>query len=213
MWIVINVNHYMNVCHGEVIQSSYYQHIHVDAALFQFEVIPLLISAETLVFVLGIKLQLNRIQLLNTHRSFYGEFTWWDLASTANYKFHIILLLYDVKFFVGVETLWEDCTESGFWHNLVYTCYATHWLKLKAHWLWVEDYLVEPGTSKVSWSLLKYNEWNSAVTAASSNIGTQTNKQKTRMSLKKSQNVIMGKFGKSSSERQQTLCKLSQNQR
>lgn len=66
----------MNVCHGEVIQSSYYQHIHVDAALFQFEVIPLLKSAETLVFVLGIKLQLNRIQLLNTHRSFYGEFTW-----------------------------------------------------------------------------------------------------------------------------------------
>lgn len=38
----------------------------------------------------------------------------------------------------------------------------------------------------------------------------QTNKKR---SLKKSQNIIMGKFGKSSSERQQKLRRLSQNQR
>lgn len=55
---MINVNHYMSVCHGQIIQNSYSQHIRVDAALFQFEVIPLLISAETLASVLGIKLQL-----------------------------------------------------------------------------------------------------------------------------------------------------------
>lgn len=40
---------------------------HVDAALFQFEVIPLLVSADTLAFVLGIKLQLSRIHLIDTH--------------------------------------------------------------------------------------------------------------------------------------------------
>jgi len=45
----------------KVIQILYSQHIQVDAALFQFEIIALLVSAETLAFVLGIKLQLYRI--------------------------------------------------------------------------------------------------------------------------------------------------------
>lgn len=72
---MINVNHCMSVCHGQLIQTSYSQHIHVDAALFQFELM-LLVSAETLAFVLRIKLQLNKIQLLDTCRSFYGEFRW-----------------------------------------------------------------------------------------------------------------------------------------
>lgn len=41
---------------------------------FQFEVIPLFVSAETLAFVLGIKLQLSRIQLIDTDREFMGHF-------------------------------------------------------------------------------------------------------------------------------------------
>lgn len=71
---MINVNHCLSVCHGQVKQSSYSWHIHVDALLFQFEIIPLLLSAETLAFVLGIKLQLSRIQLIKTHRKLMGNF-------------------------------------------------------------------------------------------------------------------------------------------
>lgn len=72
MQIVINVNHYMSVCHGQIIQSSYSWYICVDAALFWFEVIPFLIFAEARAFVLGIKPQLSRARLFDIRRSFYG---------------------------------------------------------------------------------------------------------------------------------------------
>lgn len=62
------VNHCLNVCHGQIKQISYSRHLHADAPLFQFEVIPLLVSAEALAFVVGIKLQLSRIQLIDTHK-------------------------------------------------------------------------------------------------------------------------------------------------
>lgn len=115
------------------------------------------------------------------------------------------------NFLVMLKLSKKTALKVGFGTSYYSIC--SLWLKSKAGWLWV-DFLVKPGTSKRSWSPHKYNEGNSAVTVANLNISTQKHpKQQKRTSLKKGQNVIMGRSGKSGNERWQKLCRLSQNQR